>query len=458
MKKSSSSPFKIPVDLFPEIQLFLDAYDFWMLLASAKKLFEEVRFSTRTIKLTNSETTRFFHEPDYLRLILDKVQSPGRQLSLCVDRENELFFPVDEIIVNNNLKGVIPNWEQLFSLASKLTLTLNNDISELPFFPSLQTLKVHKYSKLSSLSSLSHLKKLFIRDCWEIRDVNCLRNLEELTIENSNITDVSQLGNIRSLTLASCYELQDISGLTNNFTLFVDEGTPITSVPSVFNSTILTINMEQVKTKKPSDFPRLKSLHLFGDQLKSFTAFSLCNLRSLEMFTVTGLKKLFPEMRTIPVIILDRCYNLEDISDLGDNKSVTIRYCQRISNFSSLKNVWKVLIESCNGFSDGKDVENVRHLTLYNYNRFTDLGHLNNVQHLVLFGSFGEVVEGIWSIPVLEVTELFAMKYFPSAEQNNEKIRISQVSSLLSEIMQYSRNYDVARYEKQIILFRKEVS
>jgi hypothetical protein len=194
MLKSSPSSFRIPVDLFAEIQLYLDAYDYWMLLGAAKMAFEEARFSTRMIKLNKSEAARFLEEPDYLRLILDKVQAPGRQLSLCIDRENELFFPVNEIIVNNNLKGVIPNWEQLFSLASKLSLTLNNDISEFPFFPNLHSLQVHNYSKLSNLNSLSHLKKVFIRDCWDIRDVNCLRSLEDLTIENSNITDVSQLG------------------------------------------------------------------------------------------------------------------------------------------------------------------------------------------------------------------------------------------------------------------------
>jgi hypothetical protein len=73
--------FKIPVDLFLEIQLFLNARDYWMLLSTTKKTFEEVRFSTRTITFDSVETMRLVDEPNYLRQILDKVRFPGRQLS-----------------------------------------------------------------------------------------------------------------------------------------------------------------------------------------------------------------------------------------------------------------------------------------------------------------------------------------------------------------------------------------
>jgi hypothetical protein len=119
----SNTSFKIPIELFSEIQLFLNSIEYWMLLIAAKKLFEEIRFSTRMIKLNKPETTRFLEEPEYLRLILDKLQSPGRQLSLWIDRESELFFLVNEIRFNNNLKKAAPNWKQLFSLASKLDLS-----------------------------------------------------------------------------------------------------------------------------------------------------------------------------------------------------------------------------------------------------------------------------------------------------------------------------------------------
>jgi hypothetical protein len=457
MIKSTTS-FKIPMELFLEIQLFLNSIEYWMLLIAAKKLFEEIRFSTRMIKLNKPDTSRFLEEPDYLRLILDKVQSPGRQLSLRVDRENlwvEDFFPVNEIRVNSYLKGVSPNWEQLFSLASKLDLSLSDHISELPFFPNLRSLKVQEFSKLSILNSLSHLKKLCIEDCWTLKDVNCLQPLEDLTIQSSTVTDVSHLGNIRALTLIKCYELKDISKLTNNYRLRILMCDAITSVPSVFNSTILTIDAKLLKNKRPSNFPPLKRFNIFRGQLDSLNSFPVCNLFSLEISNIGGFKTLSPEMRTIPVVTLDHCRDLEDISDLGENKYVKIDSCLKITSFSSLKNVPNVVIKSCCGFSDGKDVENVRHLTIYNYEDLTGLSSLKNIQHLVLFGSFGGVVEGIWSIPVLEVTSLFAMKYFPHVELNNEKIRISGASSFPSEIAQSCRNYDMSRYNYQIILFRK---
>jgi hypothetical protein len=174
MMNSSSSSLKIPVDLFLEIQLFLDSYDYWILLTTAKKLFEEVRFSTRMIKLNKLETVRLLEEPDFLRLILEKVQSPGRQLSLCMDRECNLHFPVNEITVNDSF---IPNWQQLFSLASKLNLSQINDITGFPFFPSLRSLQV-RYTELNTVNNFSHLKKLFLRGCCSVVDVNCLQNLE----------------------------------------------------------------------------------------------------------------------------------------------------------------------------------------------------------------------------------------------------------------------------------------
>jgi hypothetical protein len=202
--------------------------------------------------------------------------------------------------------------------------------------------------------------------------VNCLQTLEDLTIQSSTVTDVSQLENIRSLTLIKCYELEDISQLTNNYRLCIKMCEAIVSVPSLFNSTILTIDAKLVKAKRPSDFPRLKCFSLFRGQLDSLNSFPLCNLFSLELSIIGGFKKLIPEMRTIPVVTLEYCRDLEDISDLGENKYVKIHSCHNISSFSSFKNIRNVVIQSCNGFSDGKDVENVRHLTVHDCQNFTD--------------------------------------------------------------------------------------
>jgi hypothetical protein len=451
---SRFSSFKIPVDLFLEIQLFLNDRDYWMLLSTANKSFEDARFSTRKIALDKAETVRFLDESDYFRLILDKVQSPGRQLSLCIERECHFSFPVNEITL---YKLLIPNWQQLFSLASKLNLNLNDDISEFPFFPNLHSMKLSAFSELTTLSNLSHLKKLSIQDCWELSDVSCLRSLEDLTIDNSYITDVSELGKIRYLTLSFCFDLKDISKLMNNYKLCITGCNAINSVPEVFNSTILMISVPLMNTKTTSDFPRLKTVTVSDWRLDPFICcFPLQNLFSLELGEVYGLKKLFPEIHRIPLITLNRCPDLEDISDLGENKSVKIYYCQKIKDFSCLKHVLRILIHSCVGFGNAHDVKNVQHLTIYGRTNFKYKRPLKKLRRLELLCWVNDLDPGIWDIPVLEVGLALALTYFPMVQLNNEKIIIHDMGETIPmPIIESTRNYDMTRYKKQIIFLRK---
>jgi hypothetical protein len=229
-------------------------------------------------------------------------------------------------------------------------------------------------------------------------------------------------------------------------------------VPSVYNSTILEISADLVPAKRPIDFPRLRKLSYFASKLDKQRSFPWLNLFSLELSQVFRLKKLFPEARRIPVIIFDRCIDLEDISDLGENKSVKIRYCHKIKDFRSLKNGWNVLIERCDGFSDGNDVENVRHLTIYSISEnFSDTSPLEDVQHLTLSLHWtSDVLKGIWDIPVLEISFNIAFTCFPHVQLNNEKIIINHHKETLPLVIVASTaNYDMTRCKNQFIFIRK---
>jgi hypothetical protein len=102
-----------------------------------------------------------------------------------------------------------------------------------------------------------------------------------------------------------------------------------------------------------------------------------------------------------PSIILYLCYNLSDISGLGENKSVTVSRCHNIKDFSSLKDVQKVTIEWCNGFTNGEEVENVRYLTIDYCQDFTDPSALGRVYHLKL-STWVESFEGLGNVPIFE--------------------------------------------------------
>jgi hypothetical protein len=350
---------------------------------------------------------------------------------------------------------IIANWPQLYSLASKLNITLNDHTSEFPYFPNLLSLKLRGFPKLSTVTNLSHLKKLYLQDCWELVDVSCLRNLEDLTIDSSYTTDVSALGNIRYLTLLSCYRLKDISKLANNYKLYIIGCSMITVLPSVFNSTILMVNGLSKKPKFPIDSPRLKNLYITDDRLDPFLCFPLLNLFSVELFDASGLK-LFPEMRRIPVITLDQSEELEDISDLGENKCVGIYYCPKLTDFSSLKNVPHVLVDSCPGFCNVHEVENVQHLSIFGCTNFSYSSPLKKIRHLELLDWVSRVDVGIWDIPVLEVSLIIALNYFLNKQLNNKKIVIYDMSETIPlSIRESTKNYNMTRNKNQVVFIRK---
>jgi hypothetical protein len=95
-------------------------------------------------------------------------------------------------------------------------------------------------------------------------------------------------------------------------------------------------------------------------------------LFSVELKSCVRLRSL-ARFKNIPVVVV------EDISDLGNNQSVTIINCEQITVFSSLKNIVKVTVQGCPGFTKASDVENVRYLKVHsceNFKNFIDLGNV----------------------------------------------------------------------------------
>jgi hypothetical protein len=450
----------IPVDLYYEIQQFLNSYEYWSLITVSKCIFVDVGYSTRKIQLSTEESSLFLKDPIFARLILSKIRNPLRQLIL--DIENNAVtgcFLASKIIAKGALREC--NFP-VFQIMQNLHLSKDSETMKLPFLPNLQSLTVNYYSRLSYLSTLSHLKQLYLFECEDIRDVSCLQNLDELSLLFCpNIEDVSTLGNIRKLWLEGCYGVKDISKLSNNYSLKIDcsmTRTSVTTLPSKIHSTVLSMNSSLIADKTPEYFPQLKKVKICWSEIKSLTFLPLENLLSLSIWAILSLTSLSPGVKRIPVVIIVKCYNLEDISDLGENKSVRLYLCNKVKSFRSLKNVPKVEIEACDSFRDGHDVGNVRHLIIRECNNFQeDVSMLTKVQHLELYPWNG-TVKGLFKIPVLEFSLHPLTRLLEPVEFQNAVIKIA-VSSLPPESLSWIRErYDICESLNRIVLLKRKVS
>jgi len=253
--------------------------------------------------------------------------------------------------------------------------------------------------------------------------------------------------------------VKDISKLNNNYSLKIDcsmTRTSVTTVPQLMNSAILSVNSSLIAEKTPECFPKLKKAKICWSEIKSLNFLPLENLFSLSIWAILSLTSLSVGVKRIPVVTIAKCYNLEDISELGENKSVRIYLCSKIKSFRSLKNVPQVEIESCDSFRDGYDVENVRHLIIRECNNFQqDASMLSKVHHLELYPWNGSV-KGLLKIPILEFS-LTQLPWLTKLVQfDNSVLRIA-VASLPPECLSWIRQkYDISEGRKRIVLLKKK--
>jgi hypothetical protein len=126
---------------------------------------------------------------------------------------------------------------------------------------------------------------------------------------------------------------------------------------------------------------------------------------------------------------ISSCSDLEDISDLGNNKVVSISWCSKIQSFSALQRVPHVSIDHCHGFRNGRDVQYVTKLVIEECPNFTDPSMLGKVRYLSL-AAFVSSFQELSSIPILEIrfnpAHVLPVDYWKSlGNGRNQKIFIA---------------------------------
>jgi hypothetical protein len=205
------------------------------------------------------------------------------------------------------------------------------------------------------------------------------------------------LGNIRKLVIERCEKITDISALSNNHYLSVTECSKIDKVPSVIHATSFISDLSSSLLSNVQ-FTGLINLSARDPVIGKAR---LGNLFSVVLFESAVVKSLPNEFKTIPVVAIQHCSALTDISSLGGNKVVSIQECHKITSYSSLRYIPKVTLDNCN-ISRDLDVDHVDHLILRDCSLLKDINGLVKVHHLELSSWKVKRFEVLYRIPIVE--------------------------------------------------------
>lgn len=214
--------------------------------------------------------------------------------------------------------------------------------------------------RLVDVSNLAMSKRVHISNGNKITDVNCLRNLESLTLyECDNIIDVSALGNIKRLTIIRG-SIEDVSGLGNNEYLNLKGCVLISDVSSLGNVHTLSLsNCLQI-----SDVSALGNVHTLN--------LSHCNRIS----DVSALGN-------VHTLILEHCYRIRDLSALINVHTLNLNNCWNVSNVNVLVNVQVLHLRNCSMVKDVSSLVNLKFIDL-NMTGVEDLSTLTETEKVCI--------------------------------------------------------------------------
>jgi hypothetical protein len=394
----------LPVALLEEIHAYLIVYDYYRLLISSKKLFSQIKYETWRIGIFSRETEDL---QSTFQKCSSLINDPRHQLTINTSSSHDVkVFQFLTHLPLLKLKAIVTetngDWKEIIS--NKRHLEFDFDFTdeglEFPALEIIDSLTLWNLDGVITFHSLANLKKLELNYCYQFAEVSYFKNLDELIVCGCPLVqDVSDLGNIRKLEITECENLKDISALTNNYSLSVTYCLNISKVPSEMRTrnfkTDLDSNLiHQIK------FSQLR-IFKFRETFESFFM-SEHNLFSITLQHCNILKHLSTSFRRIPVVRVDNCEQLTDISGLGENKSVAILSCPNLKDFSVLRFLPKVSLFQCN-ITNAEDLDHVHHLSLGACNKLEDINCLSvGVKHLVLSSWRIEKYENLCRIPIVE--------------------------------------------------------
>lgn len=449
----SSWPSHIPTELYLQIREWVSDVNYWALLKTNKVKFQNVRYLTTQFRLDVSKVP-FLIDEAYRNLILSQLSSPFHQLTLEF-QESVRSFPLFEkySILSHSSENLMDPLTLGEELSNRYSVYLNkNDFIESFSVHGLLNLRISYFSRLINVQGFADVKVLDLCRCDQVEDLSCLGNLEKINItECEKVKTLKGLGKVKELAFYYCSGLIDISDLTTeNYTTRIVACNNITDIKPLSRVTNLETDLlqdwEDFELSNDNQEPRqLKKLFLFKSGLKRSAPLGfLQSLTMKDCHTIRALRGL----KSVPVIEIENCNSLNDISDLGKNRSVTIINNNKIMNFTSLKNIPRVKLDRCVWFENGFHVENVKYLTISNC-AIRELGMLNNCQQLELFYLKGiSNFHGLYSIPTIILNMLDSNISFKGLGGNEViKINFLGYEQLINELANNSSCFPMEWYE-----------
>lgn len=245
--------------------------------------------------------------------------------------------------------------EDISGLGNHSRLSLDVCFNIIKGFDSLLNIPYIKltYSSIEDLTPLRAAKSVILEYCQEIREISPLANVATVIIRNCPfINDLKPLQNIPKLSLMDTEEYNTKTNYANLIT------------EAKLKNKDLTLSVLSIKTIKDYGFLRnIQHLTINGSFADGFPLKILKYLSHLQSISiihcsfhhVTGLNN-------IPKVFLEHCNWLTDITALGNNHSVDLRYCDKVKRVDNLSSVPIVTIIGCAGIENYSCLQNVHRL------------------------------------------------------------------------------------------------
>ena len=250
------------------------------------------------------------------------------------------------------------------------------DIREVRPIHSATSLNFYWCSKLVDIGYLRNVEELVIHNCCEIVNFSPLLelgpNLKRLKLIHTSIETLDVLPlSLQDLHLNYCTKLQNIDRLK--------ELGPNLLTFNLYNCNNIN-NLEPIRYVSSSSVViDLRIIHNLYD-----ISFIPSTVSKLSISSCSNLEPILPSnLGLIPVLILEECYSIIDISALGfGNVDVTISHCPQIYDITSLRRVPRIHLNGIppglNVLSGGNGVE-------------IEIRNMKNLNLLALSSSFVDV-------------------------------------------------------------------
>jgi hypothetical protein len=430
---------RVPTQLFHEIREFLIEKEYFILITVANNFFRDVKHETWQVYLDSNECKLFLEDEAFRRKVLDLIKEPHHQLNLVSNQSFSLTnfdklisFPSRSIDLSSTSLHEIDRWSEKVCNKQSVTLRGNNSMEVFTLDPNntkLKSLRLSLFGKLKQVS-FARLQELKLEHCYELVDVNYLRNLSSLTIKSCHkVTDISQLGRVHSLYIENCRGIEDISGLTDNNSVKIYSCINIRTKTIRFTN-VPCLSLDMLETEADSQLladeaVALKNLSLTNYSSNklhlssllvslnlSLTQHTLLNASLLFLQEVTmnyckALEDISP-LRKVPMVRLGYC-SFQTLHGLGENLYVRVEGCKILKDFSALRDVPRVEIIDCRWLENGQELMNVENLSLRQCHEIEDLSMLTKLKYVFLRDCW-QINEKVLSLSSLVTVEVLSCR------------------------------------------------